>query len=74
MMVENINQMKSKIIVTMMLYWCQKLNKMDPLIATKHVSWQNVKQILGVDFEYTFFFVVKMTSLWMLLTFVAHYG
>jgi hypothetical protein len=36
---------------------------MDPLIATKHVSWQNVKQILGVDFEYTFFFVVKMTSL-----------
>jgi hypothetical protein len=29
---------------------------------------------LGVDFEYTFSLVVKMTSLWMLLTFVAHYG
>jgi hypothetical protein len=55
-------------------YFASKLNKMDPLIAWKHVSSQKVTQILGVDFEYTFFLVVKMTSLWMLLTFVAHYG
>ncbi len=44
-------------------YFASKLNKMDPLTATKHVSWQKVTQILGVDFEYTFSLVVKMTSL-----------
>jgi len=43
--------------------FASKLNKMDLLIATKHVSWQKVTQILGVDFEYTFSLVVKMTSL-----------
>ncbi len=40
-------------------YFASKLNKMDPLIARKHVSSQKVTQILGVDFEYTFFLVVK---------------